>query len=357
MIDRLDAMERRYEELGRLMGEPQVFDDLALLQRYAREHSELQATVTIYWQLKDTNAGIADAESVLNDNPDDEMRDLARETLRELRDRREEQLAALRSALVPKDPNEDKNAIVEIRAAAGGDEAALFARELFRMYALFAEQRGWTVETIDLNETGIGGIKEVIAEVAGAGVYGKLKWESGVHRVQRVPATESQGRIHTSTATVIVMPEAEDVDVELRSEDLRIDVYRSSGHGGQGVNTTDSAVRITHLPTGIVVTCQNERSQLKNKASAMSVLRSRLYDLEEQRRAREQGDARRSQVQTGDRSEKIRTYNFPQDRVTDHRIGASVHNLPSIMNGNVGPLIEQLAMRERAEGLESDGAA
>jgi peptide chain release factor 1 len=306
--------------------------------------------------LKLTDAGILDARSILDDGADEELRELARDELRELEGRRLEQVEELKRALVPKDPNDDKNAIVEIRAAAGGEEAALFAGVLFRMYNLYAEQQGWHVEVLDMNETGIGGYKEVIAEVTGAGPYGKLKYESGVHRVQRVPVTESGGRIHTSTATVIVMPEAEEVDVDIRPEDLRIDVYRSSGHGGQGVNTTDSAVRITHLPTGIVVTCQNERSQLKNKASALSVLRSRLYDLEMRRRETELGEARKSQVQTGDRSEKIRTYNYPQDRVTDHRINVTVHNLPSVLEGNINALIEQLRLRDQEEQLESDGA-
>ncbi|GAC1640481.1 MAG: peptide chain release factor 1 [Chloroflexota bacterium] len=355
MIDRLASMQQRFEELEELMGTPEVLDDLPLLQKYAREHSELAATVSLYRELQDVEARIKDAEVWQNDGGDEELRDLARDTLEELQPRREALLSELTTALVPKDPNDDKNAIVEIRAAAGGDEAALFARELFRMYGLYAEQQGWSVDTLDLNETGIGGLKEAIAEFAGAGAYGKLKYESGVHRVQRVPATESQGRIHTSTATVIVMPEAEDVDVDVRNEDLRIDVYRSHGHGGQGVNTTDSAVRITHLPTGIVVTCQNERSQLKNKASAMSVLRSRLYDMEQQRRSQELGEARKSQVQTGDRSEKIRTYNFPQDRVTDHRIGVTLHNLPGVLNGAIAPLIEQLSMRDKNDAVDGTG--
>jgi len=352
MMDRLKTIEDRYQELGRLMAEPDTLADLSKLQGYAREHAELTPIVDLYRRLSASETEIAEARSILEDGADEELRELAREMLREAEPAREQLLEELKVALVPRDPNDRKNAIVEIRGAAGGEEANLFARELYRMYTLFAEQQGWRIDVMDLSETDLGGVKEIIFEVVGDGAFGKLKFESGVHRVQRVPVTESGGRIHTSTATVIVLPETEEQDIEIRPDDLRIDVYRSQGHGGQGVNTTDSAVRITHLPSGLVVTCQNERSQLKNRASAMSVLRARLYDQEQQRRAQEMGQARKSQVQTGDRSEKVRTYNFPQDRMTDHRINLTVHNLPSILAGNVGPVIEQLALAEQAEGLE-----
>ena len=263
----------------------------------------------------------------------------------------------MRFALLPTDPNDEKNVIVEIRAGAGGDEAALFGSDLARMYTRYAERQGWRTEVLSANGTGIGGYKEIILEVRGQGAYSRLKFESGVHRVQRVPATEASGRIHTSTATVAVLPEAEEIDVSIDPDDLEIDVYRAGGHGGQGVNTTDSAVRITHKPTGLVVTCQDERSQLKNKARAMAVLRARLLSLEERRRADELGDTRRLQVGTGDRSEKIRTYNFPQDRVTDHRIGVTVHNLPGMLDGAIDPLMRALIDADQADRLEASTAA
>lgn len=355
MIDRLQSMKDRYDEIGELMAQADVVADLGRLQKLAREHSQLGPVVSLFAQLQKTEQRIAEARELLSDGADEELQELARGDLRELEPVHEQQTEELRRLLVPKDPADDKNAIVEIRGSAGGEEANLFARELFRMYSLYAEKNGWTIQVMNESESDLGGFKEVIFEVQGEGAYGKLKFESGVHRVQRIPVTESGGRIHTSTASVIVLPEVEDVDVEIRPEDLRVDVFRASGHGGQGVNTTDSAVRITHLPTGLVVTCQNERSQIQNRASAMAVLRSRLYEQEQERRARELGQARKSQVQTGDRSEKIRTYNFPQDRITDHRINLTVHNLPSIMAGGVDPFIEGLSLADETEKLAESG--
>ncbi|HZU13112.1 MAG TPA: peptide chain release factor 1 [Chloroflexota bacterium] len=355
MMDRLTAILERYNELGERMASPDVVSDAGLLQRYAREHAQLSPIVDLFGQLRRTEIGIEEARDILSDGADEDLRDLARDELRELETRRQHQTEELKRLLVPRDPNDEKNAIMEIRGSAGGEEANLFAQELFRLYTSYAERQRWHVEILDLTESDLGGVKEVIFEVRGPGAYGRLKYESGVHRVQRVPVTESGGRIHTSTASVIVLPEAEDVDVEIRPDDLRIDVFRSHGHGGQGVNTTDSAVRVTHLPTGIVVTCQNERSQIQNRASAMAVLRSRLYALEQERREKELGAARKSQVASGERSEKIRTYNFPQDRVTDHRVNLTLHNLPGIMQGNIDQFISALELREQQRLLDDEG--
>ena len=351
--NKLAAIESRYDELNTLMAQPETLADPTLVQRYGREYSTLNEVVQTYRALKQVRRHLAETDQMLSDGLDEEMRALAQEEMGQLRGQEDLLLRDLQVALLPKDIMDERNAIVTIQAGAGGDEAGLFAADLYRMYTRYADAKRWSVEVLDANESGIGGFKEIVFEVRGKGAYARLKYEGGTHRVQRVPATESQGRIHTSTAKVIVLPEAEEVEVEIRPEDIRVDVYRSTGHGGQSVNTTDSAVRITHLPSGLVVTCQDEKSQIKNKAKALGVLRSRLWDLEQQKRAAEQGAARRSQVQTGDRSEKIRTYNFPQDRITDHRINMTVHNLPHVLDGDLDPLIDALITSDQAEKLAS----
>jgi peptide chain release factor 1 len=352
LMDKLASLAKRYDELNTLMAQPEVLEDIQLLQRYGREHAELEEVVQKYNELVDTDRQIAEAREMY-EGEEPEMRELAFEEMERLKARKEHLIEEIRISLLPKDIMDEKNAIVTIQAGAGGDEAALFAGELLRMYSRYADNRRWKIEILDINETAQGGIKDITFVVKGKGAYSRLKYEGGTHRVQRVPVTEANGRIHTSTAKVIVLPEAdEDIDIEIKDSDIRVDVYRSTGHGGQSVNTTDSAVRITHLPTGLVVTCQDEKSQLKNKLKALSVLKSRLWDMEQARRQEELSKSRRSQVQTGDRSEKIRTYNFPQDRVTDHRIGLTRHNLPGVLNGELDEFIDNLITVDQADKLQ-----
>jgi peptide chain release factor 1 len=348
MFDKLEAIEARCAELDHMLAEESASGDYERITELSRERADIEEIVGVYQAYKKAVADSQEAEALLDDP---EMRELAQETLEEAKARRADLETQLKRLLVPKDPYDEKDVIIEIRAGAGGDEAALFAAELYRMYLHYAERHRWKTELVSTSESDQNGFKEVIFEVKGRGAYSHFKYESGVHRVQRVPVTESGGRIHTSTATVAVMPEAEEVELDINPADLRIDVYRSSGHGGQSVNTTDSAVRITHLPTGLVVTCQDEKSQLKNRNKAMAVLRARLFDIELRRRESEASEERRSQVGTGDRSEKVRTYNFPQDRVTDHRIKMTVSNLPGVLNGNLDELIAGLQLADQSERL------
>jgi peptide chain release factor 1 len=353
LFEKLDAVQRRAEEITTRLAEPTVLADAGEYSRLSKALADVTPIVEEYQRLRETLRQLEDSRGLLRESGDAEMRELAQAELDALTGRQAALEASLQRRLLPKDPADDRNTIVEIRAGAGGEEAALFAAELLRMYNRYAERRRWKVEMISVSLTGIGGIKEAILAVEGQGAYSHLKFESGVHRVQRVPATEASGRIHTSTVTVAVLPEAEEVDVQISPQDLRIDVYRSTGPGGQSVNTTDSAVRLTHIPTGLVVTCQDEKSQHKNKAKALKVLRSRLYEMELRRQKELIDRDRRSQVGSGERAEKIRTYNFPQNRVTDHRIGLTLHNLSAVLEGDLEDLIQALAGQDQAERLKA----
>lgn len=355
MLDRLQLLEDRYEKLNELLSDPEVVSDIDKLREYSKEQSDLEEVVTAYREYKEVTSELDDANLMLEDESDEEMAEMVKMEISELSDRKEQLEDEMKVLLIPKDPNDDKNVIVEIRAAAGGDEAALFAGDLHRMYARYAESNRWKTEIIEAQTTGVGGFKEIIFVINGNGAYSKLKYENGAHRVQRVPETESGGRIHTSTATVAVLPEAEDVDVEIRNEDIKVDTYRSSGAGGQHVNTTDSAVRITHHPTGIVVSMQDEKSQIKNREKAMKVLKARVYDAAQQEAQAEYDANRKSAVGTGDRSERIRTYNFPQNRVTDHRIGLTIQKLDQVLEGNLTEYIDALLAAEQAEQLADIG--
>ncbi|GIN20299.1 MAG TPA: peptide chain release factor 1 [Bacillus bacterium] len=353
MFDKLQSVEDRYEKLNELLSDPEVVSDSAKLREYSKEQSSIAETVEVYREYKEVKSEYEDAKVMLEDKLDPEMREMVKEEIDELGNRIEELEERLKILLIPKDPNDDKNVIMEIRGAAGGDEAALFAGDLYRMYSRYAEAHGWKTEVIEEHSTGLGGFKEIIFIINGNGAFSRLKYENGAHRVQRVPETESGGRIHTSTATVAVLPEAEEVEVEVHEKDIRVDTFASSGPGGQSVNTTMSAVRLTHIPTGIVVSCQDEKSQIKNKEKAMKVLRARIYD-KFQQEAQEEYDAnRKSAVGTGDRSERIRTYNFPQNRVTDHRIGLTIQKLDQILEGKLDEVIDALIVEDQSKKLES----
>jgi peptide chain release factor 1 len=353
VFDRLQSVEDRYEKLNELLSDPEIINDPKKLRDYSKEQSDIQETVQVYRQYKQTREQLEDAKVMLDEKLDAEMHEMVKEEVNDL----ETQITALEEKikllLVPKDPNDDKNVIIEIRGAAGGDEAALFAGDLYRMYSRYAEAQGWKTEVVDSNPTGLGGYKEIIFMITGQGAYSKLKYENGAHRVQRVPETESGGRIHTSTATVACLPEAEEFDIEINDKDIRFDTFASSGAGGQSVNTTMSAVRLTHIPTGIVATSQDERSQHKNKDKAMKILRARVYDKFQQEAQAEIDEVRKSAVGTGDRSERIRTYNFPQNRVTDHRIGLTIQKLDQIIEGKLDEVLDALVLEDQARRLEN----
>ena len=352
LLDKLKQIEEKYEELTRLLSDPEIFSDYTKSQKYSKERSELEEIVQKIDEYKKILSGISEAEEIINAGGEDGLKELAEAELEELREKKPQVEDELKFMLVPKDPRDSKSIILEIRAGTGGDEAGLFAADLFRMYTKYAERKKWKVEIMDMSSIGIGGIKEVIASIQGKGAYSRMKYESGTHRVQRVPATETSGRIHTSAATVAVLPEAEEVDIKVEEKDLRVDTFCASGPGGQGVNTTYSAVRIVHVPTGMTVSCQDSRSQIKNREKAMKVLRSRLYELELERQEKEIAKERKSQVGSGDRSERIRTYNFPQNRITDHRIGLTLHKLSIVLEGDLDEIIDALTAHYQTEKLK-----
>lgn len=355
MLDRLQSLEDRYDELNKLLSDPEVISDINKLREYSKEQSGLEDAVEVYREYKDVDVELKDAKKMLNDDLDKEMEEMVKLEISELEDKEVELEERLKILLLPKDPNDDKDVFMEIRGAAGGDEAALFAGDLYRMYSRYAEEQGWKTEVMEANSTGVGGYKEIIFMIKGNGAYSKLKYENGAHRVQRVPETESGGRIHTSTATVAVLPEAEDVEINISDKDIRVDTFASSGPGGQSVNTTMSAVRLTHVPTGIIVSIQDEKSQIKNKEKAMKVLRARIYDKFQQEAQDEYDETRKSAVGTGDRSERIRTYNFPQSRVTDHRIGLTIQKLDQILDGKLDEFIDALLVEDQTAKLENIG--
>lgn len=357
MLDQLEAIRERYDEVSQQMTMPEVVSDMTKFTRLSKEYKDLEKIVEQYKIYKNVLSNIDGAKDIIANEKDEDMRDLAKEELDELLPKRDELEAILKEMLIPKDPNDSKNVILEIRAGTGGDEASIFAGDLFRMYQRFIEKQGWRMTLLDHNEGTAGGYKEIVVQVEGEDVYGKLKYESGVHRVQRVPATESQGRVHTSAATVAALPEADEVDLTINMNDVRIDTFCSSGAGGQSVNTTYSAVRMVHIPTGVTVSCQDERSQIKNREKALSVLRSRLYEMEMAKHNEAISAERKDLVGNGDRSDKIRTYNYPQSRVTDHRIGLTVYNLPTVMEGEIGTFIEQLRMADNAEKMKENAMA
>jgi len=355
MLDRLQSLEDRYNKLNELLSDPDVISDIDKLREYSKEQSDLEDVVQAYRQYTEVTTELKDAKEMLEDDLDEEMTEMTKMEISELTERTEELEEQLKVLLLPKDPNDDRNVIMEIRGAAGGDEAALFAGDLYRMYSRYAENHGWKTEVIEAHSTGVGGYKEIIFMINGTGAYSQLKYENGAHRVQRVPETESGGRVHTSTATVAVLPEAEEVEIDVSENDIRVDTFASSGPGGQSVNTTMSAVRLTHEPTGIIVSCQDEKSQIKNKEKAMKVLRARIYDKFQQEAQAEYDETRKSAVGTGDRSERIRTYNFPQNRVTDHRIGLTIQKLDQILEGKLEEFIDSLLVEDQTKRLEQIG--